>query len=193
MACQSKCAVIQLPSNGASAGDRPTRGIMVANMRLVREAGSNRLPAPASHRSGTDTDRLNKAQRQQPRHRGPTACPDSLRQNRQPQQQDGFTAKTIRERPHSNCAKAKPARNKLKLALMAAAGLQIFLHRGERGQIHIGRQKPSTLKPPSQTKNPFLVALFLLRRQVYVGAECRECKAACETLIFGGCIQKFAG
>ena len=90
---------IQLPSNGASAGDRPTRGIMVANMRLVREAGSNRLPAPAGHRSGTDTDRLNKAQRQQPRHRGPTACPDSLRQNRQPQQQDGFTAKTIRERP----------------------------------------------------------------------------------------------
>ena len=25
---------------------------------------------------------------------------------------------------------------------------------------------------------------------MYVGAECRECKAACETLIFGGCIQK---
>ena len=39
MACQSKCARIQLPSNGASAGDRPTSGIMVANIRLVREAG----------------------------------------------------------------------------------------------------------------------------------------------------------
>lgn len=25
---------------------------------------------------------------------------------------------------------------------------------------------------------------------MYVGAECRECKAACETLIFGGCVQK---
>ena len=26
---------------------------------------------------------------------------------------------------------------------------------------------------------------------MYVGAECRECKAACETLIFGVCIQIF--
>ena len=39
MACQSKCARIQLPSRGARAGERPTSGIMVAKIRFVRLAG----------------------------------------------------------------------------------------------------------------------------------------------------------
>ncbi|MNR12771.1 hypothetical protein D3C85_1291450 [compost metagenome] len=39
IACQSKCTRIQLPSRGASAGERPTSGIMVAKMRFTREAG----------------------------------------------------------------------------------------------------------------------------------------------------------
>ena len=39
MACQSKCARIQLPSSGARAGERPTSGIMVAKIRFVRLAG----------------------------------------------------------------------------------------------------------------------------------------------------------
>ena len=39
MACHSKCTSSQLPSSGASAGDSPTSGIMVAKMRFVRWAG----------------------------------------------------------------------------------------------------------------------------------------------------------
>ena len=35
MACQEKCTRIQLPNNGANAGDNPTNGIMVAKMRFT--------------------------------------------------------------------------------------------------------------------------------------------------------------
>src|SRR5690606_9255937 len=111
-----------------------------------------------------------------------------------PSNNTGLRPKRSESGPQSSCAMANPARNKLRLALMAAAGVcRSSCIAANAGRYISVAKKPSTLKPPSQTKNPFLgcIVLFSLRRQVDTGAECRECKAGCETLIFGGCIQIF--
>ena len=58
------------------------------------------------------------------------------------QQQDGLTAKTIRERPPQQLRKSKAGEEQTQTGAEGGGrGLQIFLHRGERGQIHVGRQK----------------------------------------------------
>src|SRR5690606_29775965 len=110
-----------------------------------------------------------------------------------PNNRTGLRPKRSESGPHSNCAKAKPARNTLRLALMAAAGVcKSSCIAAKAGRYISVARKPSTLKPPSQTKNPF-PGVTMVFPIVYAGeaaAECRECNTACETLIFGGCIQK---
>ncbi|STU73208.1 Uncharacterised protein [Klebsiella pneumoniae subsp. ozaenae] len=117
--------------------------------------GDHRLPGNGR---GTDANRLQKAQRQ---HQGGVVHPQHP-QTAGPRKSPGRSAAPVyvhsgRQRSPEQLAQREAGEEQAQAgANGGGGGVEILLHGGKRRQVHIGGpESPGTLRPASQTKNPF--------------------------------------